>query len=556
MDLRKRSLKMNKCYINGKEIKFKKNSTILNIIKKSKKDYKNILISKRNNKLCDLHQKVKNNDRISLLDISDREGFKCYQNSLAFLLSMVIEEYFPQKKLVIEHSFSDGFYCRFDDNSAVTKSIIGKIRKAMVKKIAKKLAILKVNKSEDMLMKYFIDKAKFDKVELIEDQKGKNIDYYQCEDYINFSFTPLVPDTSYLDTFSLHLYKPGFVLRFPHPESKIKMPYFSDQKKLFTIFEEYEKWAEILGADDIVSLNRSIEKGTISDLIKISEALHEKKIANIADEVKRKGSNLKIILVAGPSASGKTTFSKRLSVQLKVNCLSPIIISIDDYFHEWDKTPRLSDGSFDFESIKAIDTKLLNQHLVSLLDGEEVKIPNFEFTTGKRTKGNTIKMHKNQVLIIEGIHGLNEELTNRIPRKNKYKIYISALTQLNADRDHRISTRDTRIIRRMVRDKLYRKHSATETLQLWKQVEKGEEKNIFPYQEEADIMFNSALVYELSVLKKFCLPLLQNVSPRQKDFSIAERLLKVLSFFKTISPKEVPSTSILREFIGGSSFLY
>jgi uridine kinase len=547
---------MNKCYINGKKFIFKKDSTILQILKESKKGYKNVLASKKNNKLCDLHEKVKDNDRISLLDIIDREGFKCYQNSLSFLLSLVVDKYFPQKKLVIEHSFSDGFYCRFANNSIVNKSTIEKIRREMDKKIQEKLPFIRAKENNKTIMKYFIENEKFDKVELMDDKKGEKIDYYRCQDFIDFSFTPLVPDTSYLNIYSLHLYKPGFVLRFPHPESKVKIPSFSDQKKLFDIFEEYERWAEILGADDIVSLNRSIEKGEISDLIKISEALHEKKIANIADEIKRKGSNLKIILIAGPSASGKTTFSKRLSVQLKVNCLSPMIISIDDYFQEWDETPHLSDGSFNFESIEAIDTKLLNEHLVSLLDGKEVEIPNFEFTTGKRTKGNIIKMHKNQVLIIEGIHGLNEKLTSQIPRENKYKIYISALTQLNIDSDHRISTRDTRIIRRMVRDKLYRNHSATETFHLWKQVEKGEEKNIFPFQEEANIMFNSALVYELSVLKKFCLPILQNVNPRQIDFSIANRLLKILSFFKTVSPKEVPSTSILREFIGGSSFLY
>ena len=340
------------------------------------------------------------------------------------------------------------------------------------------------------------------------------------------------------------MHQQGKLVRFPNP------------KKLFQVFEEYEQWAEILGISDIVSLNDRIARGEISDVIKIAEALHEKKIARIADEVRKQSKRVRIILIAGPSASGKTTFSKRLAIQLRVNCLDPITISIDNYFLERDDTPRLPDGSYDFESIKAIDVNLLNRHLMKLLKGREVHIPQFNFNEGKRHQGKSIRIHENQILIIEGIHGLNEQLTQQIPRERKLKIYISALTQLNIDNDHRISTRDTRILRRMVRDRLFRGHSANETFKLWKNVQKGEDVNIFPFQEEADIMFNSALVYELSVLKRFAIPLLQSVPQRLKNYSKSRRLLEVLSFFLDTAPSEVPPTSILREFIGKSSFLY
>ncbi len=546
---------MGKCYIDGKQYTFKKTPTVLETLKATKKDYRRFFACKKNNRLCNLHQKVRNGDRITVLDITIREGYKSYQNSLSFLLSAVVDECFPNKKLIIEHSFYDGFYCKFKERP-IRKVDVNKLTTLMQKKIKEKTPFLKIRKSKKEVMKYFISKEKFRKVQLLKNEKGRMIDIYKCGDYIDITFTPLVPDTSYLTLFALHFYRPGFVLRFPHPEKGEKMPPFRDQKKLFCVFEEYERWGEILGVADIVSLNNRIEKGEISDLIKITEALHEKKIAQIADEIKQKDSKLKIVLIAGPSASGKTTFSKRLAIQLRVNCLSPLTISIDNYFHERAQTPRLPDGTFDFESINAIDVKLLNKHLILLLRDKEVEIPKFDFTTGKRLVSRRIKMHKNQILLIEGIHGLNEKLTHQIPKENKFKLYISALTQLNIDNDHRISTRDTRILRRMVRDNLYRKHSARETFRLWKNVEKEEGKNIFPFQEEADVMFNSALVYELSVLKKFAVPLLRGVTPEQKEFSSSERLLKFLSFFIEIPPTEVPPTSILREFIGGSSFLY
>ncbi len=547
---------MSNCYIKRRQIRFKRGTTTLSLLRAHTKDYRRFIVCKINNKLSDLHQKIKNGDRITALDIGDSEGFRCYQNSLSLLLSAVVAECLPGKKLIIEHSFGDGFFCKFDNACSVRKQEFTRISRMMKQKIRDAIPFEKIQKSKMSIIRNFIKRENFEKVQLLRYQKGKTIDIYTCGTYSDITFTPLVPDTSYLDKSSLLFYKPGFVLRFPTPELRKVLPLFQDPKKLFSIFGEYERWGEILDISDIVPLNRRIEKGEISDVIKIAEALHEKKIAQIADKIRKKDKNLKIVLIAGPSASGKTTFSKRLAIQLRVNCLSPLTLSIDNYFHERGKTPKLPDGSYDYESINAIDVKLLNKHLLKLLEGKEIQIPHFEFATGKRVRGKRLRMHKNQILLIEGIHGLNERLTHQVPGKNKLKIYISTLTQLNIDSNHRISTRDTRILRRMVRDSLFRNHSAHETFRLWEHVQKGEDRNIFPYQEEADIMFNSALVYELSVLKGFAVPLLRTVRMNRKNYSKSERLLKFLSFFLKISPAEVPPTSILREFIGGSSFLY
>lgn len=545
-----------KCSIDGKIYFFKRGTTVQALLKSSKKEYRKIVACEVNHKLTDLQYKIKKSDSIRTLDLSHREGFRVYQNSLSFLLTAIVEECFPKRKLIIEHSFGDGLYCRFDCERIVRKSDIKKIDSAMKRKIKQKLPFMKVKKSKKAIIRYFIRQKKTNKAKLLRYGERNRIDISKCNKYIDLALTPFVPDTSYLNQFALHHYTPGFVLRvFSHDIGKT-IPPFPDRRKLFSVFEEYEQWGEILGVADIVALNEKIEKREISDLIKVAEALHEKKIAHIADEIKRKGVKLKIVLIAGPSASGKTTFSKRLAIQLRVNCLNPTTLSIDNYYLPRDKTPRLPDGSYDFESINAIDIKLLNAHLTLLLKGREVMIPVFDFTSGKRLPGRKIKMQKNQILIIEGIHGLNEKLTHQIPKSSKLKIYISALTQMNIDNEHRISTRDTRILRRMVRDKLFRGHSAPETFRLWKQVEKGEDKNIFPFQEEADVMFNSALIYELSVLKRFAEPLLKNVTQKHKDFSDSERLLKFLSFFIGVPSSEVPPTSILREFIGSSSFLY
>lgn len=547
---------MSQCTIDKRKIRFHRGESLLSILERMKDDHRRFLLCKVNNRLSDLHYQPRAHDRIVLLDIDNQDGYRCYQNSLSFLLSLVAREVLPERRLIIEHSFGDGFYCKFAGGIPADKTGLSRIRRTMKHYIAKKLPFEKLKMKKSSLIRYFKKRRQHEKAQLLKSQRGPQVATYRCGEYVDLSFTPLLPDTSYLTLLDLHLYKPGFILRFPSMYGQKSFPVFPNSQKLFQVFEEYERWGEILGISDINALNNRIKRGEISDVIKIAEALHEKKIARIADEVRARSRELKIILIAGPSASGKTTFSKRLAIQLRVNCLNPITISIDSYFRERDDTPLLPDGSYDFESIGAIDVDLLNRHLVALLEGKEVSIPEFDFATGRRVHGNTLCMRENQILIIEGIHGLNEQLTHYIPRNQKLKIYISALTQMNIDNDHRISTRDTRILRRMVRDKLFRGHSAHETFKLWENVQKGEDANIFPFQEEADVMFNSALVYELSVLKRFALPLLKSVTQRQKNYSTSNRMLQFLSFFLETNPREVPPTSILREFIGKSSFLY
>ena len=325
---------------------------------------------------------------------------------------------------------------------------------------------------------------------------------------------------------------------------------------MFQVFKEYSDWGNILGVRTTADLNEIIDSGHISDFVKITEALHEKKIAKIADDIKNRLLKPRLILISGPSSSGKTTFSKRLAIQLKVNGENPVNINLDNYFVEREFTPRDENGDYDFECFDAIDYKLFNQHLLDLLNGKEIILPKYSFTTGTRVSGNKLKINDNQIIIIEGIHGLNRRLTEQFPEVLKHKIYVSALTMLNLDYHNRIPTTDTRIIRRIVRDNFFRGYNALDTIKSWQRVRSGEDKFIFPYQERADVMFNSVLVYELAVLKQFAMPLLKKITPKYPEYIEARRLIKFLSYFREISTDELPPTSILREFIGGSSFSY
>jgi uridine kinase len=354
--------------------------------------------------------------------------------------------------------------------------------------------------------------------------------------------------------FYLEQFHSGFVLVFPLWQDLSMLPEFILQPKLARIFNEYIAWAKILGVRDVGELNRAINIGEGPEIVKVSEALHEKKIVYIADRIVR--DKQRIILIAGPSSAGKTTFTKRLAIQLIVNGIRPVIISTDDYFLPHSKTPRDEFGGFDFESIKAVDGALLNQHLLALIDGTDITCPRFNFLTGRRNKGRVISAPKGSVVLLEGIHCLNEELTFKIPKAIKFKVYISALTQLNIDDHNRISTTDTRMMRRIVRDTQFRGYKVREILRRWGNVRRGEEKNIYPFQEEADEMFNSALMYEPAVLKKFCVPILSRIKKKHPEYEEAQRLLSFFNLFYALNDRDVPSNSILREFIGGSSFVY
>ena len=403
-------------------------------------------------------------------------------------------------------------------------------------------------------IRIFSDYKMIDKVKLLRSVNFQEVKLYEINGKYDYFYGTMAYSTGVLKLFDVMYYDEGFILRYPNESSPSLIPPFVEYKKLSKIFYETEKWGNILGVGDVGSLNEKVLDGEIIDIIRVSEALHEKKIAYIADMIKAK-EDVKLILIAGPSSSGKTTFAKRLGIQLRVNGYIPQSISLDDYFLDREFTPKDENGNYDFETIKALDIELFNKTLEDLFKNETVEIPHFDFKTGKREwKGDMVKLPQNGILVVEGIHGLNEELTHYISKDNKFKIYISALTQLNLDNHNRIATTDVRILRRIVRDYLSRGYGGEETLKMWPSIKRGEEKNIFVFQEEADVMFNSTLVYELCILKKYALLELSKIDESSPVYYEALRLKSFLNFFKEVDTKYIPDNSILREFIGGSCF--
>ncbi|NLJ58855.1 MAG: nucleoside kinase [Tissierellia bacterium] len=407
----------------------------------------------------------------------------------------------------------------------------------------------------DEAKEIFSAQGMMDKVEMLKYWTKDTIRVYELDGYYDTFYGYLAPNTGFVDKFDLRLFYPGMILNFPTRESNFEIPEYIEQKKLSKVFKEAEDWGEIMDVSFVGALNNKIANNTIDDMIRINEALHEKKTAYIADEITA-DKNIKIVLIAGPSSSGKTTFAQRLSIQLRVNGKKTYAISLDDYFVDRHLTPRDENGDYDFETIEALDLELFNEHLMDLIAGEAVQIPVYNFVKGSREyTRDPVKLTEDHIIIVEGIHALNDQLTEHIPEANKFKIYISALTQLNIDRHNRISTSDLRLLRRIVRDDTHRGNDATRTMELWDNVVKGTEKYIFPYQENADVIFNSALVYELGVIKKYAEPIIEEIGEDSKFYAERQRLLKFLSYFLPIEDETaIPSTSILREFIGGSCF--
>ncbi len=545
---------------NGKTYKFKSGITVLNVVKKlkSKKTFYKYIAAYLDNKIVDLHHKLKKDHNISLVTIKNLEGLRIYQRSLVFVLIRAVKELFKKKEqLKVLHSISGGLYCELKCGKEITPELIKKITVKMQEIIDKDEPFIRTVLEHEDWIEVFKKQGSKDKVELAKYLLAPALSVYSCGWLKEYFYGSLVPSTGYLKFFHLKYYPPGFIIRHPSQRSGTKIPKFHDQAQLFKIFNEHEKWGEILNINTVSDLNRMIQHGRIKDLIIISEVLHEKKIGYIADKISELKDSVKMILIAGPSSSGKTTFAKRLSIHLKINGFNPIQISLDDYFVDRDKTPLDEKGEHDFEAIEAIDIKLFNKNLNGLLKGKEVQIPTYNFKTGQREwEGHHLKMQKNSILIIEGIHGLNPALTPNIDNKYIFKIYVSALTQLNVDKYNRIPTTDTRILRRIVRDSLFRNYSAVNTIKRWPSVRRGEDKYIFPYQENADIMFNSALIYEIAILKRFAEQNLRSVTRDNPQYSEATRLLKFLGYFIDIPSSSVPQTSILKEFIGKSSFHY
>ncbi|WP_352169677.1 nucleoside kinase [Proteiniborus sp. MB09-C3] len=533
-----------------------KDIRLLDLAKKIfKNDYKKYLGAIINNEVKHLEYKIEESCNIRLIDMSDKDGQRIYTRTLCFIFVKACKDIFDNCEVTIEHSLSKGIYSEIHKEEALTSDDTIKIMKRMNEIIKSDYKIhreeIDINKAKEIFSRQNMQ----DKIRLLNHVSKTKIHIYSVDDLYDTYYGYLAPSTSYINKFNLVYYKPGIVLQYPLRKQGFKVPEFEEHQKLFKIFRESEKWGDILDVGYVGALNDKIKDGLMSEMIRISESLHEKKIANIADKI-CENDDIKIILIAGPSSSGKTTFAERLSIQLKVNGKKPISISVDDYFVNREDTPLDENGEYDFESIEAVDLELFNRDLSKLLAGEEVEIPTFNFVLGKREyNGKKIQIDEEHPIIIEGIHCLNDRLTASIPQNNKFKIYISALTQLNLDSHNRIHTTDTRLIRRMVRDYKYRGYSAETTLERWDSVRRGEEKNIFPFQEEADIMFNSSLVYDLSVLKKYAVPLLQEIDKTSVHYKESKRLLRFLSYFVDIYDEQpIPSTSIIREFIGGSCF--
>lgn len=548
-----------KCFNNNQTIEIPKGTKLLDAAKLFNIQLKNpVLGAMVNNKLREASFEFYHPKTVRFIDITHPDGMRMYIRSLSFVLYAAVEELFPGATLRIEHSVSNGFYCELDNlKDGMTVQTVFDLGQRMREIIEKDIPFVMQKDETDEVVRMLEEKRLTDKIDLIRHRGQYYTTFYRMGEHINIFYGFLVPSTGYLKVFDLNKYYNGMLLQIPKRNQPAEVEDLIIQNKMFEIFREFTQWNKILNVTKVSELNKAAGNGKSETLIKVTEALHEKKIGQIADQIAARRDKLRIVLISGPSSSGKTTFGKRLAVQLLVAGIKPLNLSLDNYFVDREHTPRDANGDYDFEALEAIDLKLFNQQLVDLLNGEEVEIPKFSFETGSRQyDGTKLKMTKENILIIEGIHGLNPNLTPSIPAEAKYKIYVSALTSINFDNHTRIPTTDNRLIRRIVRDYKYRKYSARDTISRWNSVRHGEEIHIFPYQEEADVMFNTALLYEFAVLKPFAEPILLEVQPNQPEYSEANRLLKFFSYFKPMQPREIPPTSILREFLGGSSFSY
>ncbi len=508
------------------------------------------------NKLRDLRYEVKKDCKVEFLDTINPDGKRVYNRTLSFIFIMACEELFEDARITIEHSLSKGLYCEVHKGTPVTDEDLQNIKNKMKEIISSDYKIDKIVTTREVAIEEFKKYGMYEKAELLKYKEYDDFKIYKCNGHIDHFYGYMLPSTGYVKIFDLKNYKNGVILLGPSENDKNTPVNFIEQPKLSNVYLEAEQWSKLIGVDKVITLNKLIQDNQYGDIIRTFEALHEKKLAKIADMIYEQQK--RVILIAAPSSSGKTSFAHRLSIHLRVNHLNPVSISLDDYFVNRDDTPLDEFGKFDFESIYAIDLERFNSDLKRLLNGEEITLPRFNFMTGMREETDRkLKIEDNQPIILEGIHGLNPMLTSSIPDEDKFKIYISALTQINLDDHNRIPTTDLRLIRRMVRDYNFRGYSAERTILQWPSVRRGEKKNIFPYQEEADVMFNSACVYELAVLKVFAKPLLEEITKESEAYIEANRILKFLQYFVELEDvSDIPSTSILREFIGGSKIVH
>jgi len=517
-----------------------------------------IVLAYKNGHLCELYKTVERDAEISFVTTAEKVGLDTYKRSMILMMMKAFREVLKERgttgQIRVLFSFGKGFYCELDSaKEKISDGLLEAVKDKMTELVKEDIPIEKYTYNSKELMERFERQGRKDKVQLFKYRRASNANAYRLDEFEDYYYGFMVPSTGYLKYFDLFAYEGGYVLQMPTKAEPDVVPVFRPQNKLYQVMKQSDDWAVMLGVDTVGGLNDVIADGGISDLMLVQEALQEKKIAQIAEQIKKEEK--KVVLIAGPSSSGKTSFSHRLSIQLRAMGMKPHPIALDNYFVDREYTPKDENGNYDFECIEAVDTDQFNEDMAKLLSGEEISVPTFNFLLGKREyKGNMMKMHENDVLVIEGIHGLNPKMSERLPEESKFKIYISALTQLNVDEHNRIATTDGRLIRRIVRDARTRGNSARDTIAMWDSVRRGEEKNIFPYQEEADAMFNSALIYELCVIKPYVEPLLFAISPEEKEYQEAKRLLKFLDYFLGVGSENIPNNSILREFVGGSCF--
>jgi uridine kinase len=510
-----------------------------------------------NNELKSLDAQILTDCRILPVTLDTPQGATTYRRSLCFLLAIAAKQLYPKRRLMAGMAIGTGFFHYFDDEEQMSPAEIASLEACMRSLVERDIAVCVEWRAWADAVEYFKASDQPGTLLLLEHLNDAIIPLNECSGFRDLSVAPLVPSTGVLRSFSLLPYHEGFLLRYPHKEKPDTIGAFSDDPVLYAIAKETRERARVLGVASVGALNKVNASKRIKDYVQVAEALQEKKIAAIADDIAAKAGAIKVALIAGPSSSGKTTTSKKLAIQLKVIGLEPVTISLDDYFIDRDRTPRDEKGDFDFECLEALDVDFLNEQLIALFNGEEIELPSYDFKSGTRKgAGKKLKLGERGILVMEGIHGLNDKLTPRIPHDQKYKIYVSALTQINLDDHNRVSTTDNRLLRRMVRDYNFRGHSALQTLKMWPSVQDGERKHIFPYQNSADTALNSALDYELGVLKVYAEPLLRTVKPPFEEYSEARRLQAFLDNFAPIPSACVPGDSILREFIGDSEFKY
>ena len=516
--------------------------------------------AKVNHKVEGLTFQLYNNKDVEFLDIQSSSGMRTYVRSLIFILSKAVEDLYPNGSIVLEHQVSNGYYCQLKLDRTIGLDDVIRIKQRMKEIIAEDLPFKRFEKHTHEVVELFRNKGMTDKVRLLETSGNLYSYYYTLGETIDYYYGSLLPSTGYIHLFDIVKYYDGLLLQVPCRSNPQKLEEVLKQEKMLEVLKEHRRWNQILGIGTVGDFNTACNQGYATELINVSEALQEKRISQIADEIfnrGQKGTPVKLILISGPSSSGKTTFSKRLSVQLMANGLKPYPISLDDYFVNREETPKDETGNYDYESLYALDLDFFNTQIQALLAGKEVELPRFNFTTGKREmSGNHLKIDEHMILILEGIHALNPKLVPHIPTEHQFKIYVSALTTILLDNHNYIPTADNRLLRRIIRDYKYRGYSAEETINRWPSVRAGEEKWIFPFQENADVMFNSALLFELAIIKDYAEPILRKVPNNRPEYSEAYRLRKFLDYFVPLQDKELPPTSLLREFLGGSSFRY